>query len=175
MWHVIASIFLTTKKHKANPIELTPNENPALYQLTTNKKRTLLCVKSSFKLFVTPAGFKPATFWSVVRCSIQLSYGAKPYCFVEALFLKSECKGIAFYLNLQTFKLLFSKKVILFLFSHYFRPIFGLNSGISIGVQPFCAESRDNSVRHDHSAASYTSMSSGSPLLRQCIRRASIA
>ena len=23
--------------------------------------------------FVTPAGFKPATFWSVVKCSIQLS------------------------------------------------------------------------------------------------------
>ena len=25
--------------------------------------------------FVIPAGFKPTTFWSVVRCSIQLSYG----------------------------------------------------------------------------------------------------
>ena len=59
-------------------------------------------------MFVTPAGFKPATFRSVVRCSIQLSYGARPYCFVEALFLKSECKGIAFYLNLQIFLKVFS-------------------------------------------------------------------
>ena len=56
-------------------------------------------------MFVTPAGFKPAT---VVRCSIQLSYGAKPYCFAEALSLKSECKGIAFYLNLQIFLNVFS-------------------------------------------------------------------
>ena len=38
---------------------------------------------------VTPAGFKPATFCSVVRCSIQLSYGA--------LLLKSECKGNALF------------------------------------------------------------------------------
>ena len=28
------------------------------------------------RLLVTPSGFKPETFWSVVRCSIQLSYGA---------------------------------------------------------------------------------------------------
>ena len=59
-------------------------------------------------MFVTPAGFKPATFGSVVRGSSQVSYGAKPYCFVEALFLKSECKGIVFYLNLQIFLKVFS-------------------------------------------------------------------
>ena len=37
-------------------------------------------LKASFQrgstfVFVIPAGFKPTTFWSVVRCSIQLSYG----------------------------------------------------------------------------------------------------
>ena len=30
------------------------------------------------RVFVTPSGFKPETFWSVVKCSIQLSYGAIP-------------------------------------------------------------------------------------------------
>lgn len=33
---------------------------------------------------VTPAGFKPATFASVVRCSIQLSYGAGTTVFLIA-------------------------------------------------------------------------------------------
>ena len=34
----------------------------SIFRMSPQKKRTLLCVKSSFKLFVTPAGFKPATF-----------------------------------------------------------------------------------------------------------------
>ena len=34
-------------------------------------------------LFVTPTGLKPVTFWSVVRCSIQLSYGAFPLLRVQ--------------------------------------------------------------------------------------------
>ena len=40
------------------------------------KKRNKLLKASFHRLFpflVTPAGFKPTTFWSVVRCSIQLS------------------------------------------------------------------------------------------------------
>ena len=33
------------------------------------------CSFRSIVCFVIPKGFKPPTFWSVVRCSIQLSYG----------------------------------------------------------------------------------------------------
>ena len=36
---------------------------------------------------MTPTGFKPVTFWSVVRCSIQLSYGAKLQSFLSNTFL----------------------------------------------------------------------------------------
>ena len=38
-----------------------------------------------YRLSVTLSGFKPETFSSVVRCSIQLSYKAKPFW---------ECKDI---------------------------------------------------------------------------------
>ena len=38
--------------------------------------------------FVTPEGFKPPTCWSVVSCSIQLSYGAVS---------KIVCKGTTFF------------------------------------------------------------------------------
>ena len=47
---------------------------------------------------VTLLGFKPKTFWSVVRCSIQLSYSANPW-----LFLFCECKGMSLFLNNQLF------------------------------------------------------------------------
>ena len=41
---------------------------------STSKQKS---TKVNFSAFnVTPSGFKPETFWSVVRCSIQLSYGA---------------------------------------------------------------------------------------------------
>ena len=42
-------------------------------QRIKHKKKELTEVNS---FLVTPTGFKPVTFASVVRCSIQLSYGA---------------------------------------------------------------------------------------------------
>ena len=66
---------------------------------------------------VTPAGFKPTTFWSVVRCSIQLSYGAILLCLprdfwfcvahLRRFLLESGCKGSAFFWNRQMFLQLF--------------------------------------------------------------------
>ena len=44
--------------------------------MDTKKKGVII-----HSLCVIPAGFKPTTFWSVVRCSIQLSYGTNPYFF----------------------------------------------------------------------------------------------
>ena len=44
------------------------------------------CKKESLfwpSFLVTPTGLKPVTFWSVVRCSIQLSYGAIPLLRVQ--------------------------------------------------------------------------------------------
>ena len=62
------------------------------FRIEQTQKKELTCVNSSLSLFnfVTPAGFKPATFWSVVRCSIQLSYGAKS--FLKRCFLKTDAK-----------------------------------------------------------------------------------
>ena len=64
-----------------------------------------------------PAGFKPTTFWSVVRCSIQLSYGTSlgssscPTCAKRSgRFLICGCKGTEFFANHQIFCRLFSKK-----------------------------------------------------------------
>ena len=42
----------------------------------------------NFSFAVTSLGFKPGTFWSVVRCSIQLSY--------EAIFLIALAKVMLF-------------------------------------------------------------------------------
>ena len=41
------------------------------------KTKSDLSKNRSLHYFVTPTGLKPVTFWSVVRCSIQLSYGAE--------------------------------------------------------------------------------------------------
>ena len=89
-------------------------------------------------LLVTSLGFKPGTFWSVVRCSIQLSYEAKTIvlfcasrkvtplgfkpgtfwsvvrCSIQlsygAKFLICECKGSYFFCNYQIFALIFLNK-----------------------------------------------------------------
>ena len=41
------------------------------------KTKSDLSKNRSLHYFVTPTGLKPVTFGSVVRCSIQLSYGAE--------------------------------------------------------------------------------------------------
>ena len=46
-------------------------------KLYANNEKSTYVFRCKCLIFsVTPSGFKPETFWSVVRCSIQLSYGA---------------------------------------------------------------------------------------------------
>ena len=51
----------------------TTRPTPTTFFQYKTKKKELTKVNS---FLVTPTGFKPVTFASVVRCSIQLSYGA---------------------------------------------------------------------------------------------------
>ena len=68
---IIKLFLLTTSSNLSNPAR----------NIKKNKKaethRCTLCF--SALAFVTASGFKPETFSSVVRCSIQLSYAAKPF------------------------------------------------------------------------------------------------
>ena len=55
---------------------------------------------------VIPAGFKPPTFWSVVRCSIQLSYGTVDW----PSFLKCGAKVRIFCETTKIFRYFFKQK-----------------------------------------------------------------
>ncbi len=66
-------------------------------------KKAETLISTVFQLLVTALGFKPKTFSSVVRCSIQLSYAAisvlsggksKVFCFFGKMIFQKICKNV---------------------------------------------------------------------------------
>ena len=98
-----------------------------------NKKSDAICIALHFKV-VTPAGFEPATFWFVVKRSIQLSYGVIRSC----LFSSNEFIIPNIYGCVNSFSEKSFTFFIFFLVESYAHPFLRLYTIETVVLSHFC-------------------------------------